>query len=131
MGEGMKPADYWAAHRATYERIKAVLRAAHPDLFDGDHPKPLRIGIKTDIRKAHPQLPRNAVNVFLKFWTRRREYHAALVASEVRYDLAGNTYGISPQHRERAERWAKPLPVLPEGRAASITPSADDAPVSP
>lgn len=98
---------FFARNRDTYERVKAALRAQHPELFDGNAPKPLHVRIDREIKAAHPELTNREIYVFLSFWCRRKEYHRAMFASEQRHGLNGEPTPLKQAHRERAWRWGR------------------------
>jgi hypothetical protein len=83
----------------------AGLRELAPTVFDPDEPLPLAIG-------AHDQLTElglsaDEVRNLLRWWTRRREYYAALARGGSRYNLDASVAGsISDEDQEHARRRA-------------------------
>jgi sRNA-binding protein len=81
----------------------ARLRELAPTVFDPDAPLPLAIG-------AHDQLTglglsAEAVGGLLRWWTRRRAYHAALAKGGSRYNLDASVAGpISDEDQAHAGR---------------------------
>lgn len=85
----------------------ATLSAAFPDIFNLNRPKPLAIGIHTqiaDMRRAGLiDLPVLVQRAALKFWLKRTVYHRAMTTTGIRYNLDGSISGlVSDDHRQHA-----------------------------
>lgn len=105
--------------------LRAILEAAHPDLFNLDHPLPLKIGIHFDIFTHFPELRQGGVINVLRWVTCRRAYLAACACpGALRYGLDGPSGEISEKHATRArlqfvERNARAVDPWPPERFAA------------
>jgi hypothetical protein len=85
--------------RLSGEAFLQEVQAMWPDVFDPDNPKPLKIGVGADLMKALG-CSRRLVSAFLSRWTKRTEYHRAMLSHSHRYNLDGTEAGaIATEHK--------------------------------
>lgn len=83
----------------------ATLKAQHPQAFplDAILIRPLKVGVHTDIRAAHPDADPRAVRIALGKWCGRRAYKWALIRHGARIDLHGEPAGeVTPEQQAHA-----------------------------
>lgn len=106
------------------DRLLAALRRLAPETWDPERPRPLAVGIHTQIFPVAEPLgiSRSAVRRFLTRWTSRPAYLAALSQpGAVRHDVDGAAgVAVEQRHGRRArQRLEKP------GRGEEVTASAE------
>lgn len=89
---------------AVYKRHIDKLIAAHPEVFNKDAPKALKVGIHREVAKQH-RIHFDSIAAILSCWVNRLEYRTMLAAGGFRHDLQGNVVGqITTHQRERAAK---------------------------
>ncbi|AWI62444.1 ProQ/FINO family protein [Sinorhizobium fredii] len=77
-----------------------------PGAFDAKEPKPLKIGIREDIRSLDSELPDEDLSRALRAYTRRDKYLAQLRAGATRVDLDGVAAGeVTEADAATARAW--------------------------
>lgn len=79
-----------AARMRTLEESKLLLSAliaVYPDIFDKTNPKPLAIGVHTEIRRVFPEAKMSAIRKLLWCWCRRKAYKKAIESGATRRSL--------------------------------------------
>ena len=77
-----------------------------PNAFDAKEPKPLKIGIRGDIRALDSELSDEELNRALRAYTRRDKYLSQLRAGATRVDLAGDAAGeVTEADAATAKAW--------------------------
>ncbi len=120
------------ARKAQSVRIRMFINwliSEYPACFSKERPKPLKIGIDEDIKKA---LPPEASKILAKraltHYTSRKEYIRALVVFPYRYDLSGKETGeVSESEKKQAqEKIAKMSPKKRKSISIVIPPTLND-----
>ena len=102
-----------------------------PGTFDAKEPKPLKIGIRGDIRALDSELSDEDLNRALRAYTRRDKYLAQLRAGATRVDLNGEAAGeVTEADAATAKAWlqarfgmADPAQSPPEEKPATLAKS--------
>lgn len=94
---------------ASVRKAHGVLAAAHPGVFDLEHPVPLSLTIKTELKDTYPGLADNVIQKLLRWLTDRRAYHLAMVEGASRIGLDGTVKSqVSAKHAGyAAKRYAE------------------------
>jgi ProQ/FINO family len=104
---GYKRANAKRIDRSIAARVTslATLRELAPIVFDAEKPVPLAIGVHEQL--AELGLSAKETGGLLRWWTRRREYYAALARGGSRYNLDASVAGpISTEDQAHAGRKA-------------------------
>jgi ProP effector len=68
-----------------------------------DH-MPLKIGIHSDLRAAHPEISHRTISRALRRWTMKAKYQLALAEGTTRFDLHGKPEGVvTSEQQEKAK----------------------------
>lgn len=95
--------DQIRKRREVAKAAVALLTDAHPDTFDMDNPKPLKVGIHHDLA-AGGTLSKTQIRKALSAYTRHYNYLACLATGGVRFDLAGPTEtSVKPEEMAHAQ----------------------------
>lgn len=87
-----------------YKRHIDKLIAAHPEVFNKDAPKALKVDIHREVAKQH-RIHIDSIAAILTCWVNRLEYRTMLAAGGYRYDLEGAIVGqVTSNQRERAAK---------------------------
>jgi len=96
-----------------YHAVRAAMHARFPAVFTarGAAPRPLMVGV--DIAAAvGDAIPAKDLQHFLRSWTKRPEYQAALAAGGARYDLDGQVVGsVTPEESAAAAERLAAIPA--------------------
>ncbi|WEX74814.1 ProQ/FinO family protein [Sinorhizobium numidicum] len=77
-----------------------------PDAFNANAPKPLKIGIRADIRALDSELSDEDLSRALRAYTRTGKYLAQLLAGAMRVDLEGKAAGeVTEADAATAQAW--------------------------
>ena len=103
----------------------AALQAAFPKLFNRDQPKPLAIGIHTQISNARRagllDISVLVQRAAMGWWLSSPNYQRGLARTEYRYNLDGSVYGpVSDDHRQRAIDKLKAFRKAKKARKAAV-----------
>lgn len=93
--------------------------AGWPTIFNRDEPKPLAVGIHTQLIAALPAAPKTAIRAFLRFWTDRRAYHIAVASGGLRVNLDGSPAG-KPDRKSQINA-AKRMREQDEGKKRKVS----------
>jgi ProP effector len=100
-----------------------------PTAFDATAPKPLKIGIRDDIREIEAELSDEDLSTALRVYTRTATYLEALRPGAKRVDLAGNQVGeVSEAEAATALAWLRAR-LAKEKVAKPPKPRAEPEPV--
>lgn len=89
-----------------------------PEMFDLENPKPLPVGIVimlvNDAAAKNLPVTAKAISSGIKKYISRPEYHAAVIAGDVRYALDGTTTPITEAQRNYARNELAKLTLSPD-----------------
>lgn len=123
---------------AAIDAILERLIADFPKCFTLENPRPLKIGIRGELRARYPDISYRNMSAALFHYAKRKAYLRALAEGRERIDLDGNDAG-TPTTEERAaalDKLKKKGSPQKKGKAkpsatAKIEPKASPAPESP
>ena len=99
--------------------LREILITNHPDCFEMDNRKPLKIGIKKDILALYPDMDKDVLNSALCRYCHGASYLNAMQSNTHRIDLNGKEVSeIIPEHSANAANELKEWKEMEESLAA-------------